>query len=128
MIPLDQTMFGNGENGGSTGNCWQACVASLLDLPLATVPHFALKESWWQDTKDFVIETTGLGFGCFKPNFPMTDEGYYVIGTGISDRGLRHAVILDGVTGELVHDPHPSRSGLSDLADEIFGFTETKKE
>ncbi len=124
MTPLDQTVFGNGENGNDVGNCWQACIASICDLPLDTVPHFAKEfpKDWWVRTRQFVINSTGVDFGCFNPDFPLTDQGYYVIGCGIGPRGVMHSVILDGVTGELAHDPHPSHLGLQGPVIEVFGF------
>lgn len=127
MIPVDQTIFGDGENGRPVGNCWQACVASLLDLPLDKVPHFALEcpNLWFMSTRLFVIEHSGFDLGCYIPDFPITFPGGCVIGTGRSPRGnFNHAVILDGVCGEMIHDPHPSRDGLADHVIEVFGFTE----
>lgn len=126
MIPLDQTINGDGKNGNPVGNCWQACVASLLDLPLDQVPHFALEsgEDWYRDTSLFVIKHTGFELACFVPGFPHTKTGGYVIGSGLSPRGaFNHSVILDGFTGELVHDPHISRAGLSGPVIDVFGFT-----
>ncbi len=125
MIPLDQTIYGDGENGRSVGNCWQACIASMLDLPLDKVPHFALEsgENWYPDTREFVIKQINMDLRCFIPLFPHTPSGGYVIGSGPSPRGsFNHSVIFDGFTGELVHDPHFSRAGLSGLSD-VFGFT-----
>lgn len=123
MIPVNQTIYGDGENGASVGNCWQACVASLLEMPLEEVPHFVLLSDWYESTCYFVRKFTNLSFGCFKPNFPHTESGGYVIGTGLSPRGnFLHAVILDGVTGEIVHDPHHTHVGLAGPVNEIFGF------
>jgi hypothetical protein len=127
MIPLDQTINGNGENGEPVGNCWQACVASLLDLQLDQVPHFAMESphSWFRSTRRFVFQHTGFDLGCFVPKFPLTEPGQYVIGVGPSPRGdFLHAVILDGTTGELAHDPHLSRAGLAGPVAEVFGFIE----
>jgi len=89
MIPLDQTIYGDGENGRSVGNCWQACIASMLDLPLDKVPHFALEsgENWYPDTREFVIKQINMDLRCFIPLFPHTPSGGYVIGSGPSPRG-----------------------------------------
>lgn len=132
MTPLDQTIYGNGEDGGLLGNCWQACVASMLDVPLDQVPHFVQDsgENWYNDTRKFVVEHSGMDFGCFVPGFPHhTEPGNYVIGSGPSPRGdFLHAVILDGITGELVHDPHFSRDGLAGPVVDVIGFVDIQKE
>ena len=126
MTPLDQTIYGTGENGKPPGNCWQTCVASLLDLPLTQVPHFIERapRTWYRSTRRFVVKHTGMDLGCFAPKFPLTEPGQYVIGVGPSPRGaFLHAVILDGVTGALMHDPHHSRAGLAGPLVEVYGFT-----
>ncbi len=40
MTPVDQDRFVDPTNGQNRGNCLQAVVASLLDLPLNAVPNF----------------------------------------------------------------------------------------
>lgn len=40
MTPVDQTILHDPQTG-AIGNCMQAAIASLLDLPLDAVPHFA---------------------------------------------------------------------------------------
>jgi hypothetical protein len=125
MIPQDQTLFVTNIDGAPMGNCWQACIASLLDLPLNEVPHFCndWPDNWYQKTRDFVIEKTGMDLGCFVPGFPHTELGQYVIGSGPSPRGdFLHSVILDGVTGELVHDPHFSREGIVGPLEDVIGL------
>jgi len=132
VTPLDQTIFGvvTPEDGKRPGNCWQACVASLLDLPLDQVPHFieVSPRTWERHTRRFVFEHTGLDLGCFLPEFPLTEPGQYVIGSGPSPRGdFLHAVILDGATGALAHDPHPSRAGLAGPPIEVHRFAEVAR-
>ena len=49
MIKIWQTQFGDGN-----GNCFQACVASILELTLNEVPHFCRdygKDWVWQTGK-----------------------------------------------------------------------------
>lgn len=127
MQRVDQTINGDGEEGRPVGNCWQACIASLLDMPIDQVPHFARDEpEWWfYKTCLFVLRQTGYNLGCFNPDFPITEPGGYVIATGRSPRGdYSHSVILDGVTGELAHDPHESRAGLEGPPVDVFCFVD----
>lgn len=132
MRPIDQTIYGDGEEGRPVGNCFQACVASMLELPLDEVPHFAQDsgDDWYDDTRNFVREHSGMDFGCFVPGFPHhTQPDQYVIGSGPSPRGdFLHAVILDGITGGLVHDPHFSRDGLAGPVVDVIGFVDVEKE
>lgn len=48
MKPVRQTIFGHEE-----GNCAQACVASLLELPLGAVPNFRKERDQQQAMTDF---------------------------------------------------------------------------
>ena len=122
MIPLDQTIFADPARGdghdanGVPGNCFQACVASILELPLEEVPHFATFDDWLGETRRFVSEHSGgdLVVRVYAPEFPMfTTPGHFVIGAGPSPRGnFWHGVVLNADTGEMAHDPHPSRAGL----------------
>ena len=47
MTPVKQTILTDKTvDPPVVGNCFQACVASLLDLPLDDVPHFCDCNSW----------------------------------------------------------------------------------
>jgi hypothetical protein len=138
MRPVDQSIL-HGDPSGARGDCLRACVASVLDLPLLEVPHFAeiasqmeaagqvadqdkLQADWLAGrglrliTISFSggVEATDLYFG-------RGDEPY--IAWGISprwdpetERRFCHAVVVkpDGYGFKLVHDPHPSRAGVVD--------------
>lgn len=128
MIGVDQTIFadpvrGDGHNAaGVPGDCWRACIASLLELPTKVVPHFLLygEELWWHETLEFVRGRTGLTLYYHEdPVFPFDTE--YLIGSGPSPRGdFHHAVILRA-DGTMAHDPHPLRSGLKSVSS-VFGL------
>lgn len=102
MKPVDQTTFG--EPGG---NCFSACVASLLELALEDVPYFMGHDHWF-----LVFQNWLRARGWYAVNCKLADDwqpaGLYILG-GESPRGA-HAVIAEGST--IVHDPHPSRTGL----------------
>ena len=129
MIPIDMTEY-SGE--GTVGNCYQCCLASILELPLEKVPHFykfaprghseTLIHAW--------LMSQGLGLLSLDVGkLPSFKQGY--IGGGpvpqgfciLSGPGPRvkkladgtekpiiHAVV--GLAGRTIHDPHPSRAGL----------------
>ncbi|MBO3760337.1 hypothetical protein [Ciceribacter sp. L1K22] len=110
MTPVDQTQFA-GEGVG--GNCVQASVASILDLPLSAVPHFleaAPTPSEWELAFWDWCEERGIGL--IRRSGEWIFDGYY-LASGPSPRGVNHMVVYrDGV---LAHDPHPSRAGVLEV-------------
>ena len=122
MTPTTQTRLHITAPDGTViqkGNCFQAAVASLMDLPLEEVPNFIEygDDEWWKIFCDFVWEK---GFE-YEGHYPA--EGVpqgYSIGSGISpratkDKKITHAVIC--LDGKMVFDVHPDRTGI------IGGFT-----
>lgn len=98
------------KDGIHSGNCYAACLASLLDLPLWMVPPFEdmfASHSWSTRTDEWLERFFGL-------ELVMADEGevpaepHMVYGP--SARGVDHAVIYQG--DSMVHDPHPSGAGI----------------
>lgn len=112
MIPVDQTKFGE-----RAGNCFAACIASILGLSLSRLPNFCAwpESEWWERTNAWLAEHHGVralmvvadSFGA-KGLGELSDV--YHIKSGDGPRGLKHSVV--GLGEEVVHDPHPSRSGL----------------
>lgn len=93
------------ENDGF-GNCLQAAVASIIEVPLNAVPNFKLFGDWYDRMEEFLNEK---GFEIFDE--PMEDE--YALAFGVSPRGNKHAVVL--LNDNVAHDPHPSRGGVVDV-------------
>lgn len=130
MTPADQQFLaspqrrdGHGDDG-TPGDCFRACVASLLDLPIEDVPHFVQHVSWWNETRRFVRATVpGWDIGYFWPeDFPHVETVAHGIGSGVSPRmgAFKHAVIVDTERWEVEHDPHPSRLGIVGDLDGAF--------
>lgn len=105
MIPANQTTFGS-----PGGNCFSACVASLLEIPTDDVPYFMGDEFWWDRFVEWCAERA------IRPVFHDRREGRYGHGfpppagysikTGQSPRyppGHYHSVVA--LDGETVHDP-----------------------
>jgi hypothetical protein len=114
VIPVDQTIT------GSKGNCMSACLASLLEIAnVDTVPRFIREPGdthrfQWAERLDEWLSQ----FGLYALHFAADPEraafpGCYHIITGISPRGRPHACI--GYGPRVVHDPHPSKAGLSSI-------------
>lgn len=102
MKPTNQTTF------GEYGNCFAACVASMLEIPLEDVPNFYQDRpsGWWFDFENWLKD-----YGYFpiilSPKFVL--PVYYIV-SGPASRGFSHAVIY--FDGELVFDPYPDGSGV----------------
>lgn len=103
-----------GRTDGVHGNCMQAAIASLLDLPLDAVPHFA-QFTWWPQAIEFWARGRQLTVKVVDIDSMPTRR---CIVAGRSPRGIEHVVVVDG--GEVVWDPHPSRDGLSSIAEAWF--------
>lgn len=123
MTPVDQDIFEDGR-----GNCFAACIASLLDLPLSDVPNFsehencdAAAENWLNDRglTLFVmkfLDTESLA----SVYFPGPYRECVVAGPSprpaANGRRKGHAVVgrTNGYGIALLHDPHPSREFIAD--------------
>lgn len=98
-----------------SGNCFAACVASLLDLPLSDVPNFAVAgEDWW--FKSFVAWVGSRGLQACGARLPeeasrVPLETPCILGVPSTLLpGALHAVV--GVATDkgwrILHDPHPA--------------------
>ncbi len=115
MTPVDQTTFGVKRWPYLPGNCLSACVASILDMPTESVPLFVKKtdpcDGIWAERLDKWLAEDGLGALILPASVVLAPpEGFYIL-YGLSVKGNEHAVV--GKAGRIVHDPHPSRTGLA---------------
>lgn len=123
MIPVLQ-QYTVDDNAGRRGDCVRAVIASLLELPLADVPHFVQEDAdgglnWWVHITNW-LHTRGLALYAVDPAepglAPRRGEHYWV--SGASPRGylgegvctVLHAVIYRDE--QLAHDPHPDGGGV----------------
>lgn len=112
MKPVDQTAFGSPH-----GNCLMASVASILEVPLESLPVLydecdVKGRQWW----DVLLEAL-RPHGLTAIHYPNGTDGFaailppgYHVASGQASRGYRHAVVYHD--GKLAHDPHPSREGV----------------
>lgn len=124
MIPVDQTRL-HGEN--VKGNCFRACIASVLELSIDEVPAFedmTIPYEWIDRCIEF-LESHGYQYeGIYSLEDLRDCNGVdgYLVANGKSPRGdFKHSVIWKD--GAIVHDPHPSRSGLDGGVTEFFLFS-----
>lgn len=116
MKPVDQDQVGV---DNPRANCLMAAVASIVECDLGTLPDVYEHEerglAWWGVLVE-ALRPHGfvpVAYDAANPALfpPIAPPGYH-IGVGKSPRSEQdHAVVL--LDGQLVHDPHPSRAGLS---------------
>lgn len=103
MTPVKQTKF---STESENGNCMAAALASVLDLPLDSVPAFEEMQGVWKTV--FLEWLAERGLTVKTQTFPP--DGL-AIATGPSERGVHHAVVVN--SGQFLHDPHPSNCFLT---------------
>ena len=112
MKPVFQTRFGYPH-----GNCFAACVATLLERKIEEVwegddldATMQDNRAWWSGWRTWL---NSQGYDLVHVNdgaWFMPPKGY-AIANGIAKNGeVRHAVIV--LDGKLIHDPHPGWKGL----------------
>lgn len=107
---------------GLFGDCMQACVASIFELPMEQVPHFT--DAWqhddylsalrsWLNARDLAplfLDIPADAYEAWCDNLATLQmDAFHVLG-GVSATGLRHAVVAR--YGRLVHDPWPEDDAL----------------
>lgn len=123
MIPVDQTKFGVPD-----GNCATAAIASILEFGPSDPDFTRLEKAhneiakgpaniwteWWRTVTEVAIPR---GFAWVTIG-AMDAGGFapvgFAIANGLGPRGHGHAVVVN--SGAVVHDPHPSRAGLINVA------------
>lgn len=124
-VCVDQTILASDPK--RKGNCVAACVASILGVPLAQVPHFIEFGIAYGDSDDVAEVSHGnnwwammlgylAGHGLWVVELDSVtdaDPDEFVLVAGMSPRGVVHQVVYR--EGRLWHDPHPSRAGVLDV-------------
>lgn len=113
-----QTKFFNPDLGGG-GNCTEAALASVFNIPLEQMPTFhpgrderndpsAAKE-FWDNFEDWLL---GKGYIAIMKDGNYCPECVY-LASGPSSRGCSHMVVYQD--GQMIHDPHPSGEGILEV-------------
>jgi hypothetical protein len=112
VTPVKQNVL-FASDGIGNGNCFGACMASLLDLPLWMVPPFeqmfGRSDNWRSRVDDWLGRLFKLRLADTEGHcWNLLPEFY--IANGRSPRGVAHSTIYRA--GRLVHDPHFSNAGI----------------
>ena len=115
MKKVFQTKF------GKEGNCFSACIASILELSIDDVPCFLEDAGMWyfnyqQWARKHNLDLVGITeWG--KETIGFIPQVYSIV-SGLGPRGLQHSTVYFG--NEMVHDPHPEEGGVKDITDWIY--------
>ena len=111
MIPVKMAIKHDHENG-KYGDCFRACIASILELPYDEVPHFVMEEDWLAKTSKWMHDR-GYTFVTipYDGDVPLRDVllaqsiqnpgMYYMLGG--SSPLVNHTVVC--LNDRIVHDP-----------------------
>jgi hypothetical protein len=112
-----QTIFPT-EEEPLRGNCFQACIASLFELPLEAVPNFCMEGEWPTNLEQWLA---GRGLAAIDVRLDTRESVIYPVAAGVkcliagtTDRHSErlHCVVAEtrgnGLTWEYLHDPHPA--------------------
>lgn len=102
---------------GQKGDCWRACLASILECDIELFPDPNIITDWptlYNDTLE-VLDKMGYSYNSI-PVSHFKGNGSYVVAIGKSPRSKRkritHAVVWNN---GIVFDPHPDHTGLLDI-------------
>lgn len=132
MIAIDQTVLRSpDDSSGPPGNCFAACIASILECSIDDVPQPTEDErdaegwvrpgGYWERLGAWLLRAGFylVDFGPHRPwttlDLDTTSEHTYWIANGDGPRGCKHSVVVRVGDGgmRMEHDPHPSRAGLA---------------
>ena len=109
MIPVMQTKF------DIEGNCFAACVASILEVSIDEVPWLKVSESWsdYQLRLNYYLKETHkiiiiwCNYDWFKNDYMESFKDSYYIVSGKIEGELEHSVIYRN--DKLIHDSNPKK-------------------
>lgn len=119
MKPVMQTVV------GPDGDCLPACIASILELPLAEVPHFSRVhgDKWPEGLAAFMLRRRLapilLEWGDAVAGW-VRESGVLCVITGETFHDTLHSVVARG--NVVVHDPAPTRVGFKRFPIDVMLF------
>ena len=122
MKPVDQSKLSTDENPHA-GDCFGACVCSILETDLAAFPDLSAyfePDQWneWQRQIDVYLMQHGYVHVDVEFRKDLRDvvvpRGWSIpYGPTVRSADRLHAVVA--YDGRVIHDPHPSRAGLTSI-------------
>ena len=122
MIDHVDQQYLHGE-GDENGDCERAAIASLFRLPIEDVPHFCSRANEHRHAE--LLEEWLQPFGLTRLSFRYDRDiarllrGVAHLLSGPSPRFPNEYHCVVAHSGEIIHDPHPDRTGLAPPTDEM---------
>lgn len=120
MIFHDQTVHTDRAKG-VFGDCTRACVYTLAQFPME-LPHPIDSLGYWNLRFFEELERRYFVELRYQPVRPGKDYSFLprICGAGgntirTPSSGATHMVVYDRTVGDVLHDPHPSRDGLTTI-------------
>ncbi len=116
MKPVFQTTYGKPE-----GNCFPACIASVLEMELEDVPHFCkLYPRQWPEELNKWLHQFGLGAltVAFQDMDSPIKKGWCLAAGPCGPVGVMHSVVMKDL--KMVHNPHEGWGELVAIVDYTF--------
>jgi hypothetical protein len=87
---------------GERGNCFQACLASILGTELYDIPDFVNVpgSNWFNDAAEWLYDNVGVHIVCYAGRI---DCPAYAIASYKQPNGRYHTVVIKD--WEIIHDP-----------------------
>lgn len=120
MIKVYQTRFGSDDVPvEERGNCFQAAVASILELPLEVVPNIQEynERRNWYDVFSGWLEQYGFGLLCFPVGGSGIIQGYHLMSCKSTTLGEGYGHVVVGFNQKAVHDPNPNAKTIGEVED-----------
>jgi hypothetical protein len=99
--------------------CFEACLAFILQTDIKNIPSYKGK-NWYFKYKKWLSKYNLdlLIIRGWKENEEKFIPKVFAIGSGISHRGKKHAVVYFGC--QMAYDPYPDNNGLVSLTEMIY--------
>ena len=104
------------------GDCFRACVASILEVPVAALPNFADSDDWgkrwnvWGRDHNLQLLTWP-----HNPDWGWLPSGYCIAGVKLPGVTWQHAIVAHD--GKLVWNPHPGYGERMGAIGEVADWT-----
>jgi len=97
--------------GEKKGNCFDACIASILEIDIEKIPPNMMNGNWHVKYQNW-FRTIGLQMINMRiTNATLLPDVHYIVsGPSPRHRNCYHSVV--GKNAQIVHDPHPDNEGL----------------
>ncbi len=117
----DQETFSD-PDAGTFGDCTRACVRTAAQNPMPLLPHpIGNRNEWNYEFFEVLEDEYGLLLQ-YQPvrhgkNYDFLDRIVMAGGNTVrtEETGASHLVVYDRIAGRVIHDPHPSRDGLTTI-------------